>query len=733
MNISSSDLGVFSKNSWRLCDDVLASHGIDWALGITFLSIFLRLATAKYFKPYSPSISPPCEKIIEQAERTNRYHGHENSGFLSKEAGFSPLQRIKAFPLSHAVWDQLATELPRLVKTQTVRETVTKMPLLDASSESLPDIYLQRAATILGMTAHAFVRLEGSELITLKYDNHSDILPPSLITPWTIVCERLGRSTPILTIIDIVVANFTSTSLSYGEVTLKNLELLVSTTGTVEERIFFGMMIEMNTKTIPILHQVIEAQRSVLARNSSSLKDAIRNLHELIKQITKIVQKIHANRSHKDHIDPLIWTLTVGNLGIPWLRGLVGTTGSAHPFFHTMDEFTGRSKYNTSIGKETTVVRAMYPIHWRQFLEAVRKVSVAEYVTASKDTELMDIWKTFMSSYQGDDGLLGIHRRKALGFLAVSFRIGRSITNNGLGLKRRTEPWLEANQELEKTRLERKSLDKDEHLSSSDSRPSSKKIFVSQLIRNNSEETGYWFSAQGNVYNASKFMQKHPGGDTVIACSSGQDITESLNAVAHLTNPMIRNKLETYRVGTLQKPEFTTSKADDIYLAAVDLGQKAAEMENVHRRNFQLLDGKLTALDEPNILTPKKARHLLDARNRLQDEHVPALAMLLDALLNAIAKLNMEVDLSIIRAQTIGLVSPERKIGTAARFSSYEMAVDLLLKESDRLTDIKKLVAIVLETFEDADFRSKSIDIASGRVMVVSESPMGKLVNAARE
>ncbi|KAK6593999.1 cytochrome b5-like Heme/Steroid binding domain-containing protein [Botrytis cinerea] len=549
------------------------------------------LATPKYFKPYSPSISPPCEKIIEQAERTNRYYGHENSGFLSKEAGFSPLQRIKAFPLSHAVWDQLATELPRLVKTQTVRETVTKMPLLDASAKSLPDIYLQRAATILGMTAHAFVRLEGSEPITLKYDSHSDILPPSLVTPWTI--------------------------------------------------------------------------------------------------ITKTLEKIHANRSHKDHIDPLIWTLTVANLGIPWLRGLVGTAGTAHPFFHIMDEFTGRSEYNTSIGKETTAVRAMYPIHWRQFLEAVREVSVAEYVTASKDRELVDIWKAFMSSYQGDDGLLGIHRRKALGFLAVSSRIGRNITNNGLGRKRRTEPWLEANQELEKTRLERKSLDTDEHFSSSDSRP---------------KETGYWFSAQGNVYNASKFMQKHPGGDTVIACSSGQDITDSLNAVAHLTNPMIRNKLESYRIGTLQKPKFATSKAEDIYLAAVDLGQRAAEMENVHRRNFQLLDGKLTALDEPSILTPKKARHLLDARNRLRDEHVPVLAMLLDALLNAIANLTMEVDLSIIRAQTAGLVSPKRKIGTAVRFSSYEMAVDLLLKESDRLTDIKNLVAIVLATFEDVDF-----------------------------
>lgn len=52
---------------------------------------------------------------------------------------------------------------------------------------------------------------------------------------------------------------------------------------------------------------------------------------------------------------------------------------------------------------------------------------------------------------------------KGVGFLAVSFRIGRSTTINGLGHKRRTEPWHEIDQELEKARLERRCLDPDEH------------------------------------------------------------------------------------------------------------------------------------------------------------------------------------------------------------------------------------------------------------------------------
>lgn len=576
------------------------------------------------------------------------------------------------------------------------------MPLLDSSADALPDIYLQRAATILGMTAHVFIRMEGSEPLTVKYDGHSDILPPSLEIPWAIVCKRLGRQAPALTYIDGVVANFTSTSLSHSGVTLENLELLVPTVGTKEEHTFIGIMIEINAKTIPILHQIIEAQRSVLSQNSSSFKDAIRTLHILLKDVTRILNKLHANRAHKAYIDPVLWTLTVANLGIPWVKGAVGAAGTAHPFFHMMDEFTGRSEYNTGIGKEAHIVRAMYPIHWRQFLEAITKVSVTEYVAASKDRELIDLWKTLISSYHGNNGLLGFHRRKVFGFLAVSFRIGRSITINGLGGKRRTDPWQEADQELEKARLERRCLDSHEHVL--DTKPSPNKLFVSQLIKHNSEKTGYWFSAKGSIYDASSFMQRHPGGDTVIALCSGQDITDSLKAVGHLTNPSIRNKLETYRIGSLEKPKLASSQAEELYMGAVDLGQKAAEVENVHRRNFQLLDGKLTMLDEPEVLTPKKARHLLDAKTRLQDEHVPALVMLLDVLLGSIEKLNMRLGITTIRAQMVRLVAPETKIGTATNISNYETAMDMVQKDVRRLNEVKELVAMVLGIFEDHGF-----------------------------
>jgi hypothetical protein len=127
-------------------------------------------------------------------------------------------------------------------------------------------------------------------------------------------------------------------------------------------------------------------------------------------------------------------------------------------------------------------------------------------------------------------------------------------------------------------------------------------------------------------------------------------------------------------------------------------------MENVHRRNFQLLNGKLTMLDKPDVLTPKKARHLLDAKNRLQDEYVPALAMLLDVLLESIAKLDMKLDLSATRARIVGLLSPGTGSGTASRFLDYGMALGTVQKDLSRLIEVKELVAIILGTFEDVGF-----------------------------
>ncbi|RAL15144.1 uncharacterized protein BO97DRAFT_462991 [Aspergillus homomorphus CBS 101889] len=684
-----------------------------------------------------PIITPPCERIIEEAEQRNRRNGHENAGFLSKEAGFAPLQPpTMRLPTSHAAWDQLASDLPRLVQTQTVRETVTNgLPLLDASAAALADRYLQRAASILGLTAHVFVRMEGSEPLTLKYESHSEILPPALEVPWTIVCQRLGRPVPSLTYVDGVVANYRRSSNG------NDLQLLIPTVGNREERAFIGVMIAINRQTTPILHQIIEAQRQVLAGDPAALKRTIRQLYSLLNKVTEtLARQLHANRAHRAHIDPVLWTLTVANLGIPWVEGAVGAAGTAHPFFHMMDEFTGRAQYATGIGHEAQVVRATYPQHWRRFLAALREVSVPDYVAASRDPELRDLWAALVEGYRGSNdsggggggggggGLLGFHRRKVFGFLAVSFRIGRSTTINGLGRRRRTEPWLEADQALEQARLERRQGPENDNLQKSHvvvpnsppppPPPTTKPLPISQLIVHNSPETGYWFAAQGRIYDATSFLTKHPGGDTVIALCSGQDVTESLAAVGHLSHPATRRKLDSFCIGALAPPPPGPALVPrKRYLAATALGFKAAEVENIHRTNFQILDGQLTGLDEARVLTPQKARHLQNARARLQDEYIPALAGLLEALRVEVSSRRSHRGGQPVDELVARLTAKRRRPETVvALFTDYATAVDMLHRDLRRLREVKELVATVLAAWEeDGGPEGFCVDVAHER------------------
>jgi cytochrome b involved in lipid metabolism len=343
---------------------------------------------------------------------------------------------------------------------------------------------------------------------------------------------------------------------------------------------------------------------------------------------------------------------TLGNENVPLIAGVVtGAAGTAHPFFHLMDEFTGRSKYNSRIGEEARTVRSTYPVHWLQFLDAVKEVSVGEYLAASKNLELQELWETLKTVYGGKDGLLGVHRRKVYGFLSVSFWIGRNSAINGLGWKRVAEKWQEANEELEKSRVERNFAD---HIKPVlPTKPCSTSFPISEIVKHNSEEMGYWFSAGGYVYNASAFMRKHPGGNIVIALCSGQDITADLKTVAHLSNPKIRSILQSYQIGKIQRPRFASVDPEDAYDATVELGEKSAEIENIYRTTFQFLNGKMTALDQPNVLTPQKARHLRESQCQLHDEHAPLLATLLDTVLAAVLRLDpqREHDLNPLRAR----------------------------------------------------------------------------------
>ena len=136
-----------------------------------------------------------ARKVVEAAEAYNREQGHENDGFLSTAYGFLPVEPpLLALPASHSAWDEMVDRLPELHRNLTMRRVFDQMPLLAATPDVLPDRYLLRASTMLGVFAHAYQYVE---------TDPPTALPASILEPWKEVSRRLGKPLPYVSYADL--------------------------------------------------------------------------------------------------------------------------------------------------------------------------------------------------------------------------------------------------------------------------------------------------------------------------------------------------------------------------------------------------------------------------------------------------------------------------------------------------------------------------------------------------
>jgi len=104
------------------------------------------------------------------------------------------------------------------------------MPVLPADPSALPDRYLQRAGTLLGILAHAYHHVSAA---------NPDDPPPSVARPWREVRGRLGRPRPVLSYVDLIVYNWRLLDPAAADpMRVDNLRLLIPTVDNQEERVF---------------------------------------------------------------------------------------------------------------------------------------------------------------------------------------------------------------------------------------------------------------------------------------------------------------------------------------------------------------------------------------------------------------------------------------------------------------------------------------------------------------
>jgi cytochrome b involved in lipid metabolism len=391
----------------------------------------------------------PSQALIARAGALNTQLGHENLGFLSPEHGLAPAEPpLTALPFSHRDWDDLAARLPELFGSLRLREEFRDLPLLRADEEHLADRYLCRAAAVLSILAHSWVRVQPADPVPV---------PDTLRIPWADVTRRLRRPKPFLSYIDLIVYNWRLRDAGLPDaMRIENMDLLLPTVGNEEERVFYLTQVEILAQCTPAVLAAAEAQTAVLRRDDAALIAALLVITERLQHAAEVsFQKISPNPYSPTYVDPVVWAKTVAPFAVPIDDEVAGPSGTASPLFHVLDLFFSRPGYESLLGHEMLKLRGWYPTHWVELLEALGQVSVGDYVRASSNRELQGVYLAALDAYAADKGFLGTHRLKVYGYLEMAFKVGRSVTIGGFKGLFQDRTWDEIDGELALSRAER--------------------------------------------------------------------------------------------------------------------------------------------------------------------------------------------------------------------------------------------------------------------------------------
>jgi hypothetical protein len=387
----------------------------------------------------SSMLSSPCRVVLERAARDT----HAIDGFLSEKYGFlppgdSPVQRL---PTSHQLWDVMARRLSHLYRSAKLRKEIDVMPELDASPASLPDQYLHRAASLLGMFTYCYYKMD---------QNEPESLPACIENPWIEVSTRLHRYMPHLSFMDVMGYNWVVRQRNDNPRearVVENMALSTEAYGNLEERVFYLTILE-HVSRCPTVGEVTRAQEAVLLGDNAALIRELTTLTEDLKFVTAVtLQKIDPNPYSSTHVDPITWAKTVAPFAAPIRKGMHGMSGLQAPIWHVLDILIGRKSYeSTFLGREALELRDIYPRHWQDFFAAIEKgPSFPDYVAKSGDPRLQGVWGAFLDCYVGEHGWLTTHKLKVYGMIETSAKVGRTTTNGGI---QGEEPYVLVDREL---------------------------------------------------------------------------------------------------------------------------------------------------------------------------------------------------------------------------------------------------------------------------------------------
>lgn len=301
------------------------------------------------------------------------------------DRGFLPvMDPLLSLSDDYLAWEQLGSELPKLLVSNQLRTILKNLPLLSIQNLHT-DRELERAMLLLSYFGHAYVF--GAEPL-------SDTLPSSIAVPWFQVSQKLKRP-PVLSYASYALNNWRRLQAD-KEVELGNIVLLQNFLAGLDEEWFVLVHVDIEMKAAPAL------QRFPTIHDYTVSGDADALAHELELVVNSLNNMCLTLDRMVEHCDPYIYYNRVrpyihgwkDNPSLP--QGLIyqgvaeyqmnpqkfrGETGAQSTIIPSFDALLGITHKDDPLRIYLMEMRNYMPLAHRQYLQGIEeKGSIRQFI-----------------------------------------------------------------------------------------------------------------------------------------------------------------------------------------------------------------------------------------------------------------------------------------------------------------------------------------------------------------
>jgi indoleamine 2,3-dioxygenase len=259
---------------------------------------------------------------------------------ISPDRGFLPeLDPARALPGSFAAWEELTSDLPKLLLAGRARAAVDSLPLLPTDALEGESQY-RRAMLLLSYLGHAYVWGETPP---------SDHLAISIAIPWHAVAVRLGRP-PVLSYASYALDNWRRYD-AERPIALGNIAILQNFMGGADEDWFIAVHVDIEAKAAPLLSASGRALTAVIREDTRALGV---HLGVVARSLEAMVGVLHRM---PERCDPYIYYRRVR----PYIHGWKDNPALPHGLIYEgVDAYGGApQKFRGETGAQSSIVPAV--------------------------------------------------------------------------------------------------------------------------------------------------------------------------------------------------------------------------------------------------------------------------------------------------------------------------------------------------------------------------------------